>query len=68
MIVTTFAMVSLQLVCSRLGVCRRSAGVLGRSGAHGDNLPISVGDPEMLQQTGQPREEGGEQRSYSTQD
>ena len=49
-----------------LGGCRRSAGVLGRGGAHGDHIPTSVGNPEMLQQTGQPREEGGEQRSYST--
>ena len=49
----------------RLDGCRRSAGVLGRGGAHGDNIPTSVGNPEMLQQTGQPREEGGEQNSYS---
>ena len=50
----------------RLGVCRRSAGVLGWSGAYGDNIPVSVGNSEMLQQTGQPREEGGEQKTYST--
>ena len=55
--------------CTRdwLFVFRRSAGVLGRSGAHGDHIPVSVGHPEMLQQTGQPREEGGEQKTYSTQ-
>ena len=50
----------------RLNVCRRGAGVLGRGGAHGDHIPTSVGNPEMLQQTGQPREEGGEHRRYST--
>ena len=49
----------------RLDGCRRSAGVLGRGGAHGDNIPTGVGNPEMLQQTGQPREEGGEHNSYS---
>ena len=49
----------------RLDGCRRSSGVLGRGWAHGDNIPTGVGNPEMLQQTGQPREEGGEQSSYS---
>ena len=49
----------------RLDGCRRSAGVLGRGGAHGDHIPISVGNTEMLQQTRQPREEGGEHNSYS---